>query len=419
MKTFNFDLNLVQAAPKMNTIDIAFTDKVMANLPNIQTFSTHIHSKRKQTVWYRFRHLPKFAVVLLALAALFIASTVTYAVVETIKQANVKVEKSGVNEFGRKELTVAFDSCAEQEKNGTTYELKKDSGLSTEDGAKVLQAQCERDAISSWIRKDPALSKETTDPQYGPLELNFTGTVGKFQSLSDEGISIRATPAFTADEQRGRLLPLPKDARIVEAGTVIDRKDLKPGDSLLYFSPDRAKPFAVDAKNIVVFKLNLDAKYYSLDMQSYIRVRKACPGNPSRSCLDSNHINMVTLIVAQTGNAGWQDGQEGRMLEGRVVSWNDNEIKLDVGKGVIYTIQTDSNVIDTYNRSKVYGLASFDNIYAKTDPEDLKIRVGDSLQIGYNEPKGQFSSTITWKQMSGINLMVERKTDNIDMLRKY
>lgn len=420
MRTSPLEFHLVHAAPENSHLDTSFTDRVMASLPSTKSVSSHIQNSAP-TMWYCLRHLPKFTVILLAIATLFIVSTVTYAVVETIKQTTVKIEKSGTNEFGREQLSVIFDSCAEQKKNGTTYELKKDSGLSAEDGAKVLQAKCERDSIAAWIKKDPVLSPDTTRPTYDPLELRFSGFVGTIQSINESGISIHSTTAFTAEEQ-GTSLPFPKNTRVIKDGEAVDQKSLQLGDTVLYFSSSarRGLKLPTGAEQVAVFKLNLDTKYYNLDMESYVRVRSPCRGNPARTCLQSNHINMVTLMVVQSSNiSSLSNEEDGKEVEGKVISWNASQIKLDVGKGIIYTIHTESNVIDTYNHSTVYGLKSFDNIYAKTDPEELKVRPGDSLQIGYSEKKSLSSPVIEWSQIGGIGLMVERRVDDISILRKY
>jgi hypothetical protein len=82
-------------------------------------------------------------------------------------------------------------------------------------------------------------------------------------------------------------------------------------------------------------------------------------------------------------------------------------------------LKTPHNVVDKYNDSTVYGLASFDNIYANTDPEALKIKVGDSLDIYYLEESDESAHTITWANTLTIALMVERIPDNLQTLRKY
>lgn len=210
MKEFDMDVYLIKARPAETPVDTVFTRKVMRAIGS-GPFEAMAKDTAKKSPLFRLRHLPKFAVVIIAVVALFAVSGVTYAVVETIKaHQNIKVEKSGVNSHGREELKVAFDSCAQQKKNGTTYELKKDSGLSAEDAANVLQAKCERDNIAEWVKKDPVLADVM--PKYGPIDLRIDGFVGTFRGLSDAGMHITSATAFYSPEQ-DQTLPFPTTAR--------------------------------------------------------------------------------------------------------------------------------------------------------------------------------------------------------------
>lgn len=202
----------------------------------------------------------------------------------------------------------------------------------------------------------------------------------------------------------------------------MDKKTLKPGDTVLYLAPRKpgVPRSAGSAEHVTVFKLNLDAKYYNLEMESYIRARQTCMNNAPQTCIVSNHINTVHLSVAMGGAApSRNDSLVGKVIQGKVVSWNNHEIRLDVGEGIIYTFHTYSNIIDTYNQTTVYSLKSLDTIYAKTDPEALKIGIGDSLEIGYVEPKDEAAHTLEWSQIGGVDLMVERTVKDISVVRKY
>lgn len=402
MKYPNLEFSLIHAVPESVIIDTAFTDRVMASLPSRKTLSRHVHRTHKRSLLSRLRHLPKFAVILLAIALLLTISGATYAIVETIKQMNVTVNQSGINNFGREEFTVSFDSCAEEKKAGTTYELKKDSGLSAAEGAKVIQARCDLDLIESWLQKDQAASGQA---KYGQLHAvaSTQGIVGTLTGPASTSITLHAAAAFTGEEHE-QTFTLPEGARVVDATKVVDRSTLKPGDTLLYFSPHaRMREQSQDAPDtIVVFKLNLAPKYYGLDLRSYVRARGACTNNPARTCLLGNSINSVTLIVSRGG--AWiksVNTQTIKNIQGKVVGWNSNEIKLDVGKGVIYTINTPLNVIDTYNQTT------------------LKINVGDSLEVTYQEDKDRSSQTLEWSETLTIALLVERRVDDLNVLRKY
>ena len=415
-----FDTKLIAARPPKYAGDSNFTDEVMAKIAKAEILTSHIRKTsvdKKETLFMKLRHLPKFVVVILAICALFVVAGTTYAVVETVKKLNmVTVDSSGKNEFGREQLQVSFDKCEEEKKDGVTYELKQDSGLSAEDGAKVLQARCEIDTVSSWVENDEQ-SKRLQDGVYsipGHLMSFFPESVRKIESISETSIN------FERDEA-----PFPSSGRVVVDGHVVGRDTLKPGDSVFYFNPSfragrGATPATASPEGVVVFKLVLEKRYYGLDLQSYVKTRSACRENPSLTCLKASNINHVTLIVTRGGYAPTiYDGTPQRELQGRVVSYGDNSIVLDVGGGKLYTIHTPRNVIQKYNTSTVYGLAALDTIYSKTDPEALKIRAGDILEINYSEKAGEYSIDIPWDHLGTIGLMVERTVKDISVLRKY
>lgn len=420
MKEEQFDVAIVAARPEDYGNDVQFTNAVMAAISANEimiSFVRKTNGTKKETLFMKLRHLPKFAIVILAICALFITAGTTYAVVETVKKLNVKVNSSGENEFGREQLQVSFDSCEEERKRGTTYELKQDSGLSAEDGAKVLQARCEIDTISSWVENDEQSKQLLNNGPYsipGRVMSFFPESVRRVEAISD--VSIK----FERDEA-----PFPASSRVVVDNQVVGRDTLKVGDSVFYFNPSfrvgrGATPATAPAEGVVIFKLALEKQFYGLDFQSYVRTRTACRENPMLTCLKASNINHVILIVARGGyTPSLSDHAPQRELQGRVVSYTDTSIVLDAGGGKLYTIHTPRNVIHTYNTATVYGLATFDTIYSKTDPEELKIRTGDILGIVYSEQAGVYSTDIPWEKLGGIDLMVERTVKDIGVLRKY
>lgn len=409
MKLSDLESKIIKSAPLNSRGNTAFTDQVM----NVVTTMSHqgvLHTTDrigKRSLLFRLHHLPKFAVILLAIVLLFTISGVSYAIVETVKHLNVGVEKSGPNTFGREQLNVTFDSCAEQEKTGTKYELKKDSGLSIDDGAKVLQARCDLDLIGSWIEKDTTTKSIVKDHPFisSLTKVNIGNRIGTVTATDDETITLNDKNVFT----------LPGDARIINDNTLANRDSLKPGDTVLYFSPyalDRMA-FTDPAAGVIVFKLKLPANYYNLRLQSYVSTRGACIANPKRECLLHNSINSVKLILARGGATA---GSDFKNIQGRIVEYNAHHIKLAVGDGVYYTIQTPSNIIDGYNTSSVYRL---DRVYAKTDPNALKVTIGDTLDVYYNEVVDKASHDLAWAQTLTISLLVERDTKDQEVIRKY
>lgn len=421
MKVERFDAVIIAARPATHKSNVAFTDAVMAAISSgeiMVSFVRRTNGTKKETPFMKLRHLPKFAIVILAICALFVAAGTTYAIVETVKKLNaVTIDSSGKNEFGREQLQVSFDSCEEERKRGATYELKQDSGLSAEDGAKVLQARCEIDVVSAWVEHDEQSKQLLNNGPYstpGRIMSFFPESVRKIEAISEASIK------FERDEA-----PFPASGRVVVDNQVVGRDTLKPGDSVFYFNPSfragrGATPATAPAEGVVVFKLALEKRYYSLDLQSYVKTRRACRENLALTCLEASNINHVILIVTRGGyNPRMYDGTPQRELQGRVKEYTATTITLDVGGGKLYTIHTPRNVIEKYNTSTVYGLAALDTIYSKTDPENLKIKTGDILEISYSEQPDVYSTDIPWERLGVISLMVERTVRDIGVLRKY
>ena len=409
MKDLKFDAQLIAARPKNHKAKRAFTDAVMSSIKSSEIFSSQIRRmnvNKKETLFMKLRHLPKIAIIAIAVGALALLTGTTYAVVKTVQGlSNVTVNESSTNEFGRKQLDVTLNGCEFPYESGTTYELKEGGELSAEDGVKALQARCDMENISEWIQAN--MNSEHAPPAY----------------LMDQAHAITAITDSTVTLQDKGEKPLPQTAKVIvknnEAG---QRSDLKVGDIVIYYSDTMRSPWSRQETNgeVVIFKASQPAKYYTLEIQSYVNPRGPCMSNPERNCLKSNGINQTTLMVAMGGARHTIDESEDtREVQGRVVSYDAAQIKVDVGKGVIYTFFTTGNIIERYNQTTVYGLASFDTIYSKTDPEALKIRIGDDIGVGYLEDPSSFSHEISWNQLLGINLMVERIPNNLDVLRKY
>lgn len=417
MKDMRFDAQIAAARPERYSAgNEAFTDKVMAKITSREIVSQALrtaNAAKKETLLMRIRHLPKVAIVAIALGALLFLAGTTYAIVETVSNLSpVTLKESSVNEFGREQVHVEFDSCDTQKKNGTTYELKRGSDLSAEDGAKVLQATCDIDRIKTWIEND-ARSKELLGA-WNARSLWLPNDVTTVTRIENNTLTLQNGAQERSEQVHA-------DARVFEGDTPISLGDIQPGDTIFYFAPARYQRNAPNQEQgHVLFKLPLEARYYSIDFRSYVHARSACDGNPERTCLKSNGINQTNLMVTRGGTQTYLgDPRASRATQGRVVSYDAASIRLDVGKGVVYTIQTPHNVVEHYNQQTVYGLAAFDSIYAKTNPEDLKIKIGDSLDIGYLEAADEFGKELSWNKITGVSLMVERTIKDSELLQKY
>ncbi|MEO5950017.1 MAG: hypothetical protein ABIQ04_01065 [Candidatus Saccharimonadales bacterium] len=407
MKDLNFDALLLAAKPGSYSRNLKFTDTVMQKVQHYEILSSAVRKmdvNKKETFIMKLKHLPRIAIVAIAIGALALLTGTTYAVVQTIQEhANIKIENSKTNEFGRQQLDVSFQGCSLPNDKNTTYELKEGGGLSAEDGVKALQASCDMVHVGDWMKNN------VLSPDQPPAFL--LDQVDTVTAISDTSITL----AKFGEK------PFPQSSKVLLVDSIIERKDLKVGDTVFYYPDTRSRTYAEHgSKEVAVFKVSQTAKYYGSDIQSYVSPRGPCHLNPERTCLQSNHINQTTLIIASGGGKPSINQTEvPKEVQGKLISYDASQFKLDVGKGVIYTFSTTSNIFDYFNCVKVYNLASFDGIYAKTDPEALKIIVGDNIDLFYLEAEDTASHDIAWSQMTGITLQVERIPNNLDVLRKY
>lgn len=402
---------LIEGRSKKYVSNRIFTEKVMDSVQPSAIFTKQIRTmnvNKKETFIMKFKHLPRMTAILLAFGALFLLTGTTYAVVKTVESlTQVKVNQTGTNTFGREELNVNLENCGGQTTDGMKYELTKGSGLSNDDAARTLQARCDVDAINNWILAHPQWASSLPFLAHG-------SKADTISSINNDSITLK----------EGGVKKLTNDMVVVSDNNEVSKGTLKVGDSVIVFPDASSQLMTKTPLPLSIFVVSQPTKYYSHDFQSYVNERGRCPNNPTRECLLNGSRDYTSLTVAYGGayyNQIIQKPGSTKNVQGKILSYDDNEIKLDVGGGVVYTIHTQSNVIDIYNTTTVYTLKSLDGIYASTEPEALKIYKGDSLDVAYAEEPSQSSSDITYANLFGIQLVVEHVPNiaNTTVLRKY
>jgi hypothetical protein len=397
-----FDKKLVAARPESYPTSTEFTDSVMQKVQKNEIFSAAIRSMdepKKENLFMKFKHLPIAAIIAIVAGVALLLTGTTYAVVKTIQEFNnVSVKESGMNEYGREELTVDFKDCPARA-DGATYELKAGADLSADDGAKALQARCEIENIKEW------------------LDGNAYTDRTNFVSVYDAAKTIKAVQGGSIQFTEGST-DLPDTTKVLVNGETKDLSALQPGDTVYTYPGD--EPFATTDLPPVVFKLSQSEKYYSLTIQSYIHARAACKGNGDYRCLQSNGMNQVTIIVSFGGATPTIDDTTTlKEVQGIVTAYSADSISLDTGKGKMVTVQTQGNIIEQFNQSKVYNVQINDPSYPKTTPEELKISLGDSVSIHFQQPADTNTETIPWSDVLSVSLLVERLPNDLERVRKY
>ncbi len=384
---------LVESAP-YRAVDHTFTKKVMSKVNQ-----TSIEPLTERPIKHGFmpvlRTMPTAALVAIIATAMIALGGATYATVKLVES----LYKPSVNQHNRTVIDINSLTCPDI--NGTPndftrFEIKKGSGLSAEDAYHTVLAKCEMMQISHDLNKE--------------YNFAFIMSANPLKQLTDTTITITHGEPINQD-QTTQLEP---NAYFRDRNGLIKKTDLKPGDTvaIMYGDPTDGE---VSAKGVV--KLSGQAKYYG-QYQEYIRPIKQCKNNPGMDCAVASNINHTILVLDYGGHEfDHLKFDEYKEMQGKVVAWDNTSFTLE-NNGHKLRFLTAYNVIDTYNTTGVYKLKTMDYVYAATNPEDLKVKVGDTLGISsYWQNDGQ--TEIPWDQIGTIELMVERIPNNLDYLQKY
>lgn len=352
----------------------------------------------------KVQHLPRIAVVAIAIVSVLALATVTYAAVKTVETlSKVSVVSSTQSEYGRKQFTATSKEC--KGLSNATFELQKNVPMTAQDGASVLEARCDLALVSNWLAANVENSAQLPSI---------------YSSRPDTVMAIDATSVTLQKSGRRALAAF---TNILRVATPASANDLKVGDTVFAY-PDG--PISMNSQSVrpgvdALFIVTQPAKYYASDMQSYVDERTACRNNLERQCLNQDTETTHTYLMVAKNDTPRAAGSAAdyKEVQGQVVSYGNTQITLDTGGGVLYTIATPSNIIASYNQSGVYGLAKLDDIYSHTNPEDLKIAKGDSLSIDYLEDLPKSSPLIPWAQVLTINLLVQHSPEDSAVLVKY
>lgn len=404
-----FDRRLIAAGRAMSS---PFVDTVMhrieINSQLVRTKNEAPKRSRKELFMMKLRTLPIAALIAIAIAAALSLGGISYATVNLIRTHpwQPELKKSSRDTNGRTAISLAMRNCVGgQYTNGQTdsnqYEITPGSGVSAGDATKLIQARCEIGQIQSLVPNN----------LHGNVAMAPIGTVA---SLSDTAIGLTTVDGETTTFQ------LSKMTKYYAAGVASSHKDLVVGDTVMLVPADVDYELTHQTTIAdVVAKLALPAQWYSDDRQQYVRVLNPCDGNANMLCLQESNINAVSLQVSSGGSTAGAElpGTTDHMMQGKLIAHTASSFTLE-NNGHTVTFQTPYDVIARYNTITVYGLAAYDQIYAKTSPDALKITTGDTLSVGYTTTNSR-QTTIPWQNLSGIDLVVERVPNNVSVLRKY
>jgi hypothetical protein len=362
---------LAAARSKKYAISGTFTDKVMESLQPSAIFTNQIRRmnvNKKETFIMKLKHLPKFAIIAIAIAALAVTGGTTYALYKALwERPSVTVNEPTTNQFGRTQVIASFENCSNQS-DQTTFEIKRGSTLDPSEIGKILQARCEIEALREWsgANKSPA----RPDASIREAEGTSSASMVMVSPVASKIVSLDATSlTLTGDEYNTPKEPLTLTAQTqyIVDGQQVSADAIKSGDTVLYVY-DQTSEFTTkkiengyDTTSRItnevttgIIKVDLPSEYYGPGKQNQIAEREPCENNVQDSCVQTSAI---VLYEDWSGSLqGYDDPnnliKEYRYIQGVITEHNGATVTIQSSSGRTFTITTPTDVITGFNQTR-------------------------------------------------------------------
>ncbi len=415
MKDTYFDALMAATRPKSYHAKTDFTDRVMTSIRSPEILSSQFRKKsvnKKETLFMKLRHLPKFAIVAIAIGALLVVSGSAFAAYQLLwPKPEVHVSQPTTSASGRKEVAISFAQCGSTTL-ASHYELKSNATITIDEVPMVLKAHCELDAIGAWAdttfpHDGPGMgigaggaSMTEHDSTYVNVSLATHVKAKDAQSITFEGL--------TKYNQTDTTMTPTSATRYIADGRDVTADGIQVGDAVAYVTSNVAhytpsstcnattcsmtgKP--VSSTLVAVVKLDQPFQYYDqLAWQSLSEVT-VCSGNPEDTCT-AGYGGAIDLY---NGNAVFKDkGDQMKEIQGVVTQLNGPSTVIRSTSGTLFTIVTNTDVVSTYNTQKA---AQYYN--------NQVVKIGSTLFVRYVESADQHNHTLYADQLSSFQLSLE------------
>lgn len=413
MKNTRFEALIAAARPETHRIEVDFTDRVMSRIRNPEILSSQIRKKsvnKKETLFMKLRHLPKFAVIAIAIGALLLVSGSAFAAYQLLwPKPHVEVSQPTTSPSGRQQVAISFDQCGDNT-TAKHYELKRNATITADQIPAVLKARCELDAIGTWA-KQAFPSDERMQTQYkdlSPYDSTMTDIAMATRIKAKDASSI-TFEGLTKYNQVDKTIDAPATVRYISGGREVKADDIKVGDPVVYVTSELSlmtpqpgcseqhcsiSGAPVSSTLLAVVKLSQPLQDYDQFAWQSLTEIDTCSGNPADSCL-TGYAGAVDLYE---GNATFTAGSDdqAKEIQGVVTSLDGPSTTIQSSSGTLFTIQTPSDVITTYNTQKA---ARYYN--------NQQVKIGSHLIVRYVESADLHNHTIPAKSLSSFQLSIE------------
>lgn len=425
MKDVSLSGLLSEARSKNYVPNRTFTDKVMDSLQPSAIFTKQIRKmnvNKKEAFIMKLRHLPKVAVLAIAITALAIVGSTTYAVYKALwEHPSVTVNEPTTNQFGRTQVIASFENCTNQSAQ-TTFEIKRGSTLDPSEIGKVLQARCELDALRDWAGANK--SPKGPDQSIRQAEGTSSDTSVMVSPVASKVVSIdNISLVLTGDEYNTPKDPLvlAPQAEYIVGNHQASADEIHPGDTVLYVqdvtydyvTKKTATGYSTSGhatKQVTthVIKVDLPFEYYGPGKQNQIAKREPCMNNPQDSCIQTASVDLYENYSG--GIQGFDDPanatKEYREIQGIITEHNGATVKIVSSSGRTFTITTPSDIITRFNQTR------------SSEYNGITVAPGDLLMVRYIVDKTDDGLTLGGLQINSVNVALNMIQKG-DPLQKY
>jgi hypothetical protein len=364
---------------------------------------------KKETLFMKLTHLPKLAIIAIALGSILVLSGTTYAAYKLLwEKPQASVSQPETSASGRKEVSLLLSQCGEGEMPAK-YELKKDATITADQIDSVVKAQCELKAINDWAM---ATYAQGENGSFGDARENETPIVSlarQIQTLGQDSVTFAPLQGYGYPEET---FDTSNDVRYIADGHEVDRSTFKTNDVVAYVSlsktvktpteqctTDACREFGeYRGVNRVVALVKLDKPLQDYDQRAWQSLTELspCMGNPSDYCL-GGYSGAIDLYMGDLQNSPMQPNSTivTKQIEGTIIEIKGATYTIKGTSGTIYTINAPKDVIGEFN---VKRSASYNN---------QKIVVGSTISSRYWEDKDASSKTIEDGAIQDITFKVE------------
>lgn len=410
MKDLNFDALLLAAKPLGYSANPTFTDEVMRKVQHSEILSSSVRKmdvNKKETFIMKLKHLPKFAIVALAIGATLLLSGSAYAVYSLWIRPQIEVTSPETSASGRQEVSIAFSSCGDTIMPNK-YELKRNATIDASQIEAVAKARCELQAINDWAMKTYA---QGPNGSFGDARTNETPALHSVRQLATVNDS-----SITFAEKKNKLSVLAEETfdtsgtiRYIANGADVPRSTFKPGDTIAYVTLSKTvqtpkEQCMTDAcrefgeyrgvnRLVAVIKLDHNFEDYDDDAWESLAELSNCVGNEADMCLQGN--SAATSLYARDLQSSLSQSQMTKTIEGTVTAIQNNTFTLKTTSGTMFTIVAPASIFTNFNASNS---AAFENV---------KATVGSTVRVIYIESKTAHEKTIPIDTIENIDFRLE------------